>query len=80
MSKCRELWKRLNAWIDGVPYQGAQESAQAEEAAAAPEPVHTSGPEAPRHARIRRARPVEPPAPADEAPLPDVPQSRAPAP
>ncbi len=39
MSKCRELWKRLNAWIDGVPYQGAQESAQAEEAAAAPEPV-----------------------------------------
>ena len=48
--------------------------------AAAPEPVQTSGPEAPRHARIRRARPVEPPAPADEAPLPDVPQGRAPAP
>ena len=35
--------------------------------AAAPEPARTSGPEAPRHARIRRARPVEPPAPADEA-------------
>ncbi len=48
--------------------------------AAAPEPVRTSGPEASRHARIRRARPVEPPAPADEAPLPDVPQGRAPAP
>ena len=48
--------------------------------AAAPEQVQTSGPEAPRHARIRRARPVEPPAPADEAPLPDVPQGRAPAP
>ena len=48
--------------------------------AAAPEPARTSGPEAPRHARIRRARPVEPPAPADEAPLPDVPQGRAPAP
>lgn len=47
---------------------------------AAPEPARTSGPEAPRHARIRRARPVEPPAPADEAPLPDVPQGRAPAP
>ena len=47
---------------------------------AAPEPVHTSGPEAPRYARIRRARPVEPPAPADEAPLPDVPQGRDPAP
>ena len=45
---------------------------------AAPEPVQTSGPEAPRHARIRRARPVEPPAPADEAPLPDVPQGRTP--
>ena len=48
--------------------------------AAAPEPARTSGPEAPRHARIRRARPVEPPAPPDEAPLPDVPQGRAPAP
>ena len=48
--------------------------------AAAPEPARTSGPKAPRHARIRRARPVEPPAPADEAPLPDVPQGRAPAP
>ena len=47
---------------------------------AAPEPTRTSGPEAQRHARIRRARPVEPPAPADEAPLPDVPQGRAPAP
>ena len=47
---------------------------------AAPEPAQTSGPEAPRHARIRRARPVEPPAPADEAPLLDVPQGRAPAP
>ena len=47
---------------------------------AAPEPARTSGPEAPRHARIRRARPVEPPAPADEAPLPDDPQGRAPAP
>lgn len=46
----------------------------------APEPARTSGPEAPRHARIRRARPVEPPAPAGEAPLPDIPQGRAPAP